>query len=214
MFSQESRMSKPLFTESVGVPKSREIAAVGLFGALSIMLSLISAYVLRLQFIPPTNYLLFDLGEIPVLICFLMYGPKAGFGTAFIELIALNILPTTLPIFGPLFKFLSVSTTILGLWIGLRVFKKWSSASRLLGSGLVAAIFRVAIMTVLNAPLLIVLFGVPAGSTLYFFLILTAIFNALHVPLDLVPSFYIVRLPSVRLVLRSSGMIWFESRVK
>jgi riboflavin transporter FmnP len=207
-------MSKALLTQSVPIPRSRKITAVGLFGALSILLSLISAYILRLAFVPPTTYLLFDLGEIPVIICFMTFGPKAGFSAAVIELIALNILPTTLPILGPLFKFFSVSTTILGLWVGLELFKKWSDSSRLVGSGLLAIIFRVTIMTILNAPLLIVVFGVPAGNTLYFFLILTAIFNALHVPFDLIPSFYIVRFPSVRRALRSSGMIWFESRVK
>jgi hypothetical protein len=55
-------------------------------------------------------------------------------------------------------------------------------------------------------------FGVPSGQYLIYLLELTAVFNVLQVPFDLVPTYIILRLPQVRLTLRKNGLVWFEGR--
>ena len=195
------------------MPKTREIAAVGLFGALSIMLTIVSNRVLVIQFIPPVSYLLFDLGEIPVMACFLMVGPRAGVTAAIVEWIALNLQPTSVPLIGPLFKLLSVLSTFLGIWAGWYLFRRLKMDHRFAGSSIIAALTRSLLMSGPNALFLMVYFHVSPASGLYYFLELTAIFNVLQVPFDLIPTFVIIRLPQVRHTFRSNGMTWFESRV-
>lgn len=208
--SSQPAMAKP---KSV-MPKSREIAAIGLFGALSIILTIISNLILKLAFVPPVNYLLFDFGEIPVMISFLMIGPRSGASVAVIEWLALNLLPTTTPLIGPLFKFMSVMLTICGLWIGWKLARTSDLKIKFSVSSVVSAVLRATVMTIPNAALLVLFFGLPDFSrTLYFFLELTAIFNVLQVPFDLVPTYIIVQLPQIRHMLRKNGMTWFESGV-
>jgi riboflavin transporter FmnP len=194
-------------------PRSRELAAIGLYGALAIILSLISNLALKLAFIPPVNYLLFDLGEIPVLICFLTIGPRSGVYVAVIEWLALNLLPTSLPFIGPSFKFMSVLSTLVGLWVGWKLSKIYDLRLKFVLGSVVAALSRAALMTIPNAALLVFIFHLPAFTQiLYYYLELTAIFNVLQIPFDLIPTYIVIRLPQVRHMLRKNGMTWFESR--
>jgi riboflavin transporter FmnP len=196
------------------IPRSREIAAIGLFGALSIILTIISNLLVKIAFVPPVSYLLFDFGEIPVMISFLIIGPRSGFTVAVIEWLSLNLLPTSIPLLGPLFKFMSVSLTVAGLWIGWKLFRTSDSKIKLGVSSVVSAILRAAIMTIPNAALLVLIFGLPPFSAiLYFYLELTAIFNILQIPFDLIPTYVLVQLPQVKHMLRKNGMTWFESGV-
>lgn len=197
----------------LSMPRTREIATVGLFGALSIMLTIVSNRVLVIQFIPPVNYLMFDLGEIPVMVCFLMVGPRAGVTAAIVEWIALNLQPTSVVLIGPLFKLLSVLSTLLGIWIGWKLFRNWKMNRRFVGSSVIAAITRSLLMSGPNALFLMVFFHISPASGLYFFLELTAVFNILQVPFDLIPTFIILSLPQVKHTFRSNSMTWFESRV-
>ncbi len=197
----------------VVIPKTREIAAVGLFGALSILLTIISNSVLIIPFIAPVSYLFFDLGEIPVMICFLMIGPRAGVTSAFVEWIALNLQHSSFPIVGPLFKLLSVLSTLLGLWVGLKLFRGQNLNQRFLATSVTAAMARSILMTGPNAMLLMLVFQLTPQTGLFYFLELTAVFNVLQIPFDLVPAFIILRLPQVKHTFRSNGMTWFESRI-
>lgn len=205
--SSQPTMTKPLNK----IPRTREIATVGLFGALSIVLTIFSNLLLKLAFVPPVNYLLFDFGEIPVIVCFLIIGPRAGFSVAVIEWIALNLLPTTTPVIGPLFKFMSVSLTLAGLWIGWKLFRKSSMNAKFAVSSIVSASFRSAVMTLPNAAFLIFSFHIPASGYFYFLLELTAVFNVLQIPFDFVPTYILIGLPQVKQMLRKNGMTWFES---
>ncbi len=198
----------------VRLPKSREIATVGLFSAFSIILTIISNLVLKLAFVPPVTYLLFDFGEIPVVICFLLVGPRGGFCVAAVEFFALNLLPTTTPLIGPLFKFMSVAITLLGLWIGFKIIKSRSFKSKIAASSVFSAILRSVGMTIPNAVWLVYSFHfVPFSSLLYYTLELTAVFNVLQIPFDLVPTYIILDLPQMKHILRKNGMTWFESGV-
>jgi riboflavin transporter FmnP len=199
----------------IQLPKSREIAAIGLFSAFSIILTIISNLVLKLAFIPPVSYLLFDFGEIPVIICFLLVGPRGGFCVAAVEFFALNLLPTSTPLIGPLFKFMSVSITLLGLWIGFKVLRSRSFKSKMGASSVFSAILRSVGMTLPNAAWLVYSFHfVPFSSLLYYTLELTAVFNILQIPFDLLPTYIILDLPQMKHILRKNGMTWFESGVR
>jgi riboflavin transporter FmnP len=203
--------SEPSLAKPKIIPKSREIAAIGLFGALSIVLSVISNFVLKLAFVPPVSYLLFDFGEIPVIISFFILGPRSGFSVAVVEWIALNLLPTSLFFLGPLFKFLSVSLTLAGLWLGWKITKRANFKTRFVTASIVSSIVRAVVMTIPNAILLILFFHYPESSEiLYLSLELTGIFNVLQIPFDFVPTYIFLELPQVRHVLRKNGMTWFE----
>ncbi|MGI0084226.1 MAG: ECF transporter S component, partial [Nitrososphaerales archaeon] len=186
----------------------------GLFGALSIMLTIVSNRVLIIQFIPPVNYLMFDLGEIPVMVCFLMMGPRAGVTAGVVEWLALNLQPTSVPLIGPLFKLLSVLSTLVGVWIGWRLLRSRKMKPKFAGSSVISAVTRSVLMTGPNALFLIIYFHISPTSGLYFFLELTALFNVLQIPFDLIPTFIIISLTQVKHTFRSNGMTWFESRVE
>jgi riboflavin transporter FmnP len=193
------------------VPKSRFIATVAMFGALSIILTVVSNLAVKIAFVPPANYLLFDFGEIPVILCFLVLGMRGGLAAAAIEYLALNLLPSSTPIIGPLFKVISVVATISALWLCWRITKNNSSlTSRFILGGIVAAIVRAAALTIPNA-LFLISFGL--GGALPLYLEFTAVFNALQIPFDLIPIYIILQLPQVRMVLRKNGLNWYERTV-
>lgn len=194
--------------------KSRVIATIALFGAFSIILTIISNLVVKLAFVPPVSYLLFDLGEIPPIICFLMIGPRGGYSVAVIEWLALNLFPTTIPIIGPLFKLMSVVPTIVGMWISWKLLAHSRSdlKTKFTVGSAIAAVLRASVMTLPNALYLILGFGLtPSQSIFYYLLELTAIFNVLQIPFDMIPSYIIIRLPQVKRVLRKNAMTWFET---
>lgn len=194
-----------------GIPRTREIAFIALFGSLSIILTVVSNLIVKIAFVPPVSYLLFDLGEIPVIICFFAIGPRGGLSAALIEWLALNLLPTTTPIIGPLFKLFSVGATILGLWIGWKLEKNSSFKTKFAAGSFIAAISRASVMTLPNALFLIYLFGLgPSNPEFYLFLELTAIFNVLQIPFDVVPTYIILHLPQVKLMLGKNGLTWFD----
>jgi riboflavin transporter FmnP len=199
--------------QSRAIPRSREIAFIALFGSLSIILTVISNLVLKLAFVPPVNYLLFDLGEIPVIVCFLAIGPRGGLTAAAIEWLALNLLPTSTPVIGPLFKLISVVSTIIGLWIAWKLSGNQKFSLKIVTGGATAAVIRALALTPANALLLIYLFGVSPGPYLLYILELTAIFNVLQIPFDLVPTYLVLQLPQVKLRLRKNGLTWFDTQL-
>ncbi|MHB1908174.1 MAG: ECF transporter S component [Nitrososphaerales archaeon] len=211
--SVESKGTTQTSTPFIAMPKSREIAVVALFSALSIILTLISNYVLRLVFVPPVSYLLFDFGEIPAILCFLILGPKAGLSVAVVEWITLNLMPSSAPLIGPLFKLLSVGSTMIGIWVAWKLAGNRNLKVKFTIAGFGASISRAGVMTVFNAALLFS-YGLSPSPLFYYILYLTAIFNILHVVLDVIPSYLVLELAQVRLMLRKNGMTWFERGVR
>ena len=206
------------------------IAATGLFGALAILLTSLSQ-ALGLNF-PILPYLQFDLGEVAIIIAFLLFGPIPATTAAFVEFLTLMVLGENIP-WGPVLKIIAVLSTLGGLWFGMMLAKKASKNPKMvvkLGSSLgMGLLFRAAFMTVANYYLIVFIYtvggmtslvsstfrliGITISSTSTLTLILgfTAIFNCLQLLLVFGISYALVRLPQLRRSLRSNRMAWFES---
>lgn len=163
---------------------------------------------------PILPYLRFELAEIPVVTLFYLMGPVQGLSSAAIYWGVLNIVGEWIPI-GPAMKFLSLAPTILGLFIGIKMYEKRvkRSANKIIFYCLpilFAIIFRVAVTSLMNYVLLGYLFpyfldfamGSLASSLglniaerslgLIFTLIFTGIFNVIHTFITIVPSLTVV----------------------
>ena len=180
---------------------SLAIASSAVFGALA---SVLAALPLSFPF-PVIPYLKFDVAEIPVFLAFLGFGPLPGFISALTYWGILNLVGEFVPI-GPAMKFLAVVSTLTGIWAGLRL-----SRSVRLGIPLCFTLgiaVRVLVMSLANYVVLVILFPeflefasflvsqslgitLEAGlSALILVLIFTAIYNAIHVFLSLIPSIF------------------------
>ncbi len=190
--------------------RTLRVSVIALFGSLSAMLTL-----LPLDFpFPLVPYLRFDLAEIPVFIVFMLFGPLTGLLTSATYLGVL--VPITVgewlwPI-GPLLKFFATSSQVVGMYLGYRMY-------RILRNGGYASFFtqlivlgmllRIIAMTIANYLVLAMTSSVEyvvnlvrmttgwsqASSidVLIIILALTAVFNALHTPLSMMPAAIIVK---------------------
>ncbi len=204
---------------------SLAIASSAVFGALA---SVLAALPLSFPF-PVIPYLKFDVAEIPVFLAFLGFGPIPGFISALTYWGILNLVGEFVPI-GPAMKFLAVVSTLTGIWAGLRL-----SRSYRLGVPLCFTLgitLRVLVMTLANYVVLVILFpeflefaaymvshslGVQleAGlSALILVLVFTAIYNALHVFLSLVPSIFLLNFMIRDGLFLSFARPWFYARIK
>ncbi len=144
--------------------RSRTIAATGLFAALAILLTSISQFLI-LSF-PLVPYLQFDLGEVAIVLAFLLFGPVPALAAGFVEFITLMGIGQNVP-WGPVLKLIAVLSSIAGLWLGTIVAKSSSKSpkrSSLLGSSLGFGLFsRIAILTVANYYLVVFVYGLFSG---------------------------------------------------
>jgi riboflavin transporter FmnP len=196
---------------------SRSLAGVAVFGALSIVLTLISQ-ALGLNF-PIVTYLQFDLGEIAILLAFFIFGPVPALIAAFIEFATLLALGVNAAFFGPELKLIAILSSLLGVWIGVVTVRrtKEPTIKKAVGLGSVLGIvIRAAAMTVPNYLLIIFLItvsgtlGAVEGSfkligitptesnVLVLVLIMTAVFNALQFAFVSAVTYGIVSLPQVQ----------------
>jgi riboflavin transporter len=220
----------PVRAPSLKLNRSRMIAATGLFGALSILLTLLSQ-ALGLNF-PILPYLQFDFGEVAIVIAFLLFGPLPATTAAFVEFLTLMAMGENSP-WGPLLKIFAILSTLAGLWLGILLAKKARGSAKsnvVLGSSLgVGLISRAAIMTVANYYLIVYIYTVSymttavssafrligitisSSNTLGLILGFTAIFNCLQLLLVFGISYVLVKFPQLRRSLRSNRLAWFES---
>ena len=187
-------------------------SGVALLSASTILLALLR---LKIPF-PPLPYLTFRLDEIPCVIAFLIFGFKASLTVALIEFLALNLGKPYHVLIGPLMKFLAMVSMLTGFEAAERLRKSKSReferfyAAILLFMGIV---FRVSVMASATFILYYILFpklylpfakGLLSGATglsplsdlelVSILLLLTSLFNALHVPLSLIPAAMIHRI--------------------
>jgi len=185
------------------------ISATSIFGALASILAILP---LSIPY-PPIPYLKFDLAEIPVMVALLCFGPIPGIGSALIYWAILLLRGEFSPI-GPSMKFLAVFSMLIGLWIGVKVFK--GSRFTLHLSFLLGAFLRVLSMSAMNYIVAYLLFpnfmslaartismvlGIKISgglSCLITVLAFTAIFNLIHSILSIAPSILIVKYISSR----------------
>jgi len=185
----------------MGFRKSIVIANVVVFSALAVILASIKAEVPY----PLLPYLKFDFAEIPVMIVLFIMGPIPSLITEVIHWISLTV--THGWVLGPIMKFISVVPTILGFWLGVTVCKKISGGVRynsiisFISGNIIGIIARVVVSSIAN---IIVLTGgmygaAPTLAALMTILLLTGIFNTLHVPISSIVSAIIVRGAVVRI---------------
>lgn len=179
-------------------------ATSAIFGALSALLA-----VMPLSFpFPLIPYLKFDVAELPVVVAFLGFGPLPGSIAAITYWMVLNVVGEWAPI-GPLMKFLSVSSMLLGFWAGYRFTSRFRAACLL--AFIFGSLLRVAVMTAANYVVLVILFPFfldyavaavsmvtgwalePGMGGLMLVMLFTAVFNVIHVAISLAPSALIVQ---------------------
>lgn len=204
---------------------TRSLALSAIFSALAIMLTMAK---ITIPF-PLLPYLEFDLSEIPVTISFFLLGPQYSLLSAVIYWIALTMRAGEL--LGPAMKGVAVVSMILGLWATTRPVGKNAGYRTLIASGLIgSSILRVIAMSAFNyvvltiiAPFwldfasgLVAAIGLPTttpSQTIFWVLLLTGLYNALHTVLSMIPSVYITdatinRLPTLQ------GNSWLENYTK
>ncbi|MCS7145450.1 MAG: ECF transporter S component [Aigarchaeota archaeon] len=186
--------------------RSRSIALGAVFGGLAFTMGLLPA---SFPF-PPIPYLRFDLAEIPSLIAMMMFGPTIGFIAATSHFIALLMFGEWTPI-GPVMKFLAVSSSLLGFWAAARLTTGMGSKVCSVSLAVFGAAVRVIVMGLANYILLTALFpffldegarllssftGIQINTVeekLFFVLLFTSIYNALHIPLSMIPALLLTR---------------------
>ncbi|MBI2184545.1 MAG: hypothetical protein HYU39_06260 [Thaumarchaeota archaeon] len=209
-----------------GSNRTVQIAGAAVFGALAWLLAV--PQFLRIPFFPLT-YLTFDFAEIPVMFSFLVFGPMAGIISSLVLWATLSFVGTT-GTFGATMKFVAVASSALGMWLGISLFSKILGKMGLraaLSSGLVfATISRVILMTIANYVALVVIFpdflgfavslaektGLVASSSPFSgvvaVLLITGIYNVIHIFISLLPSFFLSTLPSAGVTARGIGEPW------
>lgn len=159
--------------------RSQTIAGIGLFAALAIILNL-----LRVQVPAPyLTYLIYEIWEIPIVICLMIFGLYASFTASLINAIVLILVNPGALASGPIYNLIAVSVTLLAVVLGHKLSlggKLGFSTEVVLSTGL-AMLVRTAIMSVVNYALLP--FPPPLGfqtpdSAIILVLPLIAFFNA------------------------------------
>lgn len=196
--------------------KSVIIAGVIVFSALTVMLTSLKAEVP----FPLLPYLKFDFAEVPVMISLLLFGPIPSLVTETIHWIALTV--THGWVLGPLMKFLAVVPMIAGFWFGVYAYKRLHSekthsiAVLFIVGNVVGIIVRVFMCSITNIAVFLIvapeylsyasymleLVGILATSTfeiLLWTLLLTGVFNALHVLLSSFVAFTILKGAIIRI---------------
>ena len=205
--------------------KSIILTYVAVFSSLSIILAITRAEVP----FPPLPYLKFDFAEIPIMIVFMLGGPVPALVTEVIHWLGLTFRSGWL---GPLMKFLAVVPMIIGFWIGVKIGAKipqrhWRTGSRrifIIGM-IFGIIIRVVVCSLTNiifflfispsyllyAEAMLRAIGISISSQIdvwIWTLILTGIFNAIHVPLSSITSLIILR-AALRKIPSVARNIWF-----
>lgn len=188
------------------------ISGVALLSASTILLALIH---LKIPF-PPLPFLTFRFDEIPCVIAFLIFGFRAGLTVAFIEFLALNLGKPYHVLIGPLMKFLAIVSMLMGLAVAdrlLRLRLRELRRSNIMILLFMGVIFRISVMAFATFILYYMLFpklylpfaesllskvmGLSFSSDLELvsiLLLLTSIFNALHVVFSLIPATIIYKI--------------------
>ena len=156
---------------------------------------------------PLMPFLKFDLAEIPDIVSFIIVGPSGGLVTALIHWFVLNLKGGGMaPVVGPLMKLMAISSMMLGLYIGAKMARGrdrkvmlasmigWGIVTRVLIMGFTTFLLYYAIMPDTYIPFaekMLKTIGVQVSGALQvavYTVLLTAVFNAIHVPLSVLPA--------------------------
>ncbi len=168
-----------------------QIAGGAIFGALSLTLSFLAAYLPR----TPEGLAYFDPVSIIWVICYLIFGPLAGLIAAVVGMLMLMPFDPFAPI-GPIMKFTATVALILPSYLLMKFIKKDISSGTLKEPktytiyGVIGIIVRIVVMVPFNIIVYIAL-GYPL-EFLGAYLIVVVLINALQSVWDLVIPYLIV----------------------
>ena len=195
--------------------RSVKIAGSALLGAMAFLLQTF----VKFPF-PLLPWLVFDLAEIPTVVAFLLFGPVWGILSSALLFLIMVMRGSSFPP-GPYMKLIAIVSMQVGIWLGFKLAGRLGVVSirSMFASGLAAGLIsRALVMTPVNYLVVGVLFasdfyfktatksltlvGITLASQDQFIvlmLILSALYNALHVFLSVVPTIAITRVtPIVR----------------
>lgn len=176
--------------------KSKTVLAAGaaVFGALAAA----TTWLVQVPYpVPGFEFLRFDAAEVIDATAFLIFGPEVGFLAALVHWLTLNFLPTALPVYGPLLKFLAVTTMLLGMLVGYWAFTHLLTGRTGMNGGFtLMGVFgltsRVLILTPVNYLVLVYVFNAPnTAAVVNPYLIGIGIFNAIHAVISMVVPFIV-----------------------
>jgi riboflavin transporter FmnP len=135
-----------------GRSRSQTLTGIGLFAALALVLNFSHIQVVA----PYAGYLIYEIWEIPIVACLLIFGFYASFAAAVINAIVLVLVNPGALASGPIYNLIAVTVTLLAIVLG----HKLSSVTglRISGETIVATglgiTVRTVIMTIVNYSLL------------------------------------------------------------
>jgi len=139
--------------EGLFARRSVSLTGAAVFGGLAALSTVIVPARIQPPY-PIMPFLRFDPAELFSVLAFLIFGPIPAIVTATVHWIFLTATGTNGPL-GPAVKFISVLSTLLGLWIGSKIYARLAGAYRYLsvavGSMLGSAmVVRVGVLLVVN----------------------------------------------------------------
>jgi hypothetical protein len=139
--------------EGVFARRSVNLTGAAVFGSLAALSTVIVPARIQPSY-PIMPFLRFDPAELFSVLSFLIFGPVPAIVAATVHWIFLTVTGTSGPL-GPTVKFISVLSTLLGLWLGSRLYvclaRTYRHRSIAIGSMLGSAILvRVAVLLVVN----------------------------------------------------------------
>lgn len=171
-----------------------QIVGASLFGALSIVLSLLAPILPRFL----GGIAFFDPVSIAWILCFLIFGPYSGLLCSVIGFIGLIPFDLSFPIIGPFMKFAATIPLIIMPTLILKLYKhqddlfqkdKLKNVKNYLFTGLMSIIIRTIVMVFLNVIVYLVFFG---RSGLEAWLIVIIIINPIQSIWDLLIPYLLV----------------------
>ncbi len=137
--------------EVKGRSRTQTITGIGLFAALALVLNLAHIQVPA----PYLGFLIYEIWEIPIVVCLFLYGLRASLVASAINTIGLILVnPGGLPT-GPIYNLIAVTVTLVAIILGHRLSSSGLRISFeiLIATGL-AIIVRTAVMSIVNYVLL------------------------------------------------------------
>jgi riboflavin transporter FmnP len=208
------RMAEALFAR-----RSVTLAGAAVFGSLAALSTVIIPANIQLAF-PIMPFLKFDPAEIFSVLAFLIFGPVAAVITAVVHWFFLMLTLTSSSPIGPSVKLTSVLSTIFGLWLGGRLYKRIAGGnphiSLALGFMLVFAVLvRTGLLLVVNYFVFTFFYyyysPMPfTWQVLMVMLFYTSIFNGLHAVFSVLVPYTIFTPLSLKIPEIASGQPWIS----
>jgi riboflavin transporter FmnP len=134
---------------------SKTIAVIAVFAALTVSLYYLAPIKISA---PYATFLIYQVWEIPIVVAFLLFGPRVGVAVTTINtIVLLAVFPGALPI-GPLYNLAAVLSMLLGIYLTVRYvaksFNMQSEALLVASSTALGSVVRVGIMSIMNWSLL------------------------------------------------------------